>query len=158
MSAIEQNTEELKSDTGEIDEEETDNDDDTEDNVSPTINNQNLEESYNFEKTTIILGLQILPMTSESLRRVLISAGIKGEPPIISITTLSEIEQYTALADILNLLKESLPQMAEKAKQREVQKQQSSANKAENARIIKPPELPPTTATQPKSSNQLSLF
>ncbi len=158
MSAIEQNTEDLKSDTAEIDEEETDNDDDTEDNVSPTINNENLEENYNFEKTTIILGLQILPMTSESLRRVLISAGIKGEPPIISITTLSEIEQYTALAEILNLLKESLPQMAEKAKQGEVQKQQSSANKAENARIIKPPELPPTTATQPKSSNQLSLF
>ena len=157
MSAIEHNTEELKSDTAEIDEEETDNDDDTEDNASPTINNQNLEESYNFEKTTIILGLQILPITSESLRRVLISAGIKGEPPIISSTTLAEIEQYTALADILNKLKESLPQIAEKAKQREVQKQQSSANKAENARIIKPPKLP-STATQPKSSNQLSLF
>ncbi len=48
MSAIEHNTEELKSDPAEIDEEEPDNDDDTEDNASPTINNQNLEESYNF--------------------------------------------------------------------------------------------------------------
>lgn len=66
MSAIEQNTEELKKDTAEINEEETD-DDDTEDNASPTINNQNLENSYNFEKATIILGLQILPMTSECL-------------------------------------------------------------------------------------------
>ena len=42
----------------------------------------------NFEQTTIVIGLQILPATDRSERQVLIAAGIKGEPPILSSATL----------------------------------------------------------------------
>ena len=139
------------------DDDEVEEDDDYEDGASPTTH-QNFEEKYNFDKTTIILGIQILPLITESNRQVLITAGIKGEPPLTKSTTLNEIEHCTALAEILVQLKAILPQMADKAKQREAQKQKLTANQAGNVRRINPPEFLPHTSPQPKPSNQLSLF
>lgn len=58
-------------------------------------------DNYDFDKATIIIGLQILPLTTKLERKILISAGIKGEPPLISSTTLTKIEQLEVFADIL---------------------------------------------------------
>ena len=70
-------------------------------NQDQTKKEQSTDSTYNFDKTTVILGLQILPATAQSERQVLLSAGIKGSPPIISSTTLTHIEQAEALVDIL---------------------------------------------------------
>lgn len=113
---------------------------------------------YNFDKATIIMGLQILPLTTKLERQVLITAGIKGEPPVSSSTTLSEVEQLGAIADILEKLKQSLPQIAEKAKLRE-EKYQKIQEQKKPQRVVSTPELPQsisTSSTPP--SNQLSLF
>jgi hypothetical protein len=64
-------------------------------------------DNYDFDKATIIIGLQILPITAEIERSVLITAGIKGEPPLISSTTLIELEQLEAFAQILEKLGDS---------------------------------------------------
>ncbi|MBO3458444.1 hypothetical protein G7B40_025205 [Aetokthonos hydrillicola Thurmond2011] len=142
----------------ELEEDNQPQEDEQAENTISLTTHQIVEEKYNFDKTTIILGIQILPQTIESNRQVLITAGIKGELPLTKSTTLNEIEHCRLLNDILVQLKVILPQMAEKARHREAQKQKLSTNKVENMRRIDPPELPSSTSTQPKPFNQLSLF
>jgi len=115
-------------------------------------------DNYDFDKATIIMGLQILPLTAELERQVLISAGVKGEPPLISSTTLSEIEQLGAIADILKKLKQSLPQIAEKAIFRAKIQHQKIQEQKKPQRVVSTPELPQPNSTPPKPSSQLSLF
>lgn len=114
--------------------------------------------TYNFDKTTVILGLQILPATAQSERQVLLSAGIKGSPPIISSTTLTQIEQAEALVDILEKLKQSLPYIAEKAKLRQQLQHQNIPQQKQPQRVATTPELPPPHSTPSLPSSQLSLF
>ena len=52
------------------------------------------EDRFDFDRNTIILGIQILPANQHDLRQVFITAGIKGEPPVMQVSTLHEIEQY----------------------------------------------------------------
>lgn len=111
---------------------------------------------YKFDKTTIIIGLQILPTNSEVTKKVLISAGIIGEPPVMNSTTLTEIEQVPAIAEILTKLKQNLPQIAASAQQRQLQ--QHKLQTRQQKQTIPLPELPLATSIPPKSSNQLSLL
>lgn len=107
--------------------------------------------SYNFDTTTIIVGLQILP-EAEGTRQVLITAGIKGEPPIVVNATLNQITQSTVIVQALEQLKQALPQIAQVAAKRAVASKTFNSVKAK----IPLPELPaPTTTAQ---SSQLSLF
>lgn len=119
---------------------------------------QTTDSTYNFDKTTVILGIQILPTTTQSERQVLLSAGIKGEPPIISSTTLTQIEQAEALVDILEKLKQSLPYIAEKAKLRQQLQHQNIPQQKQPQRVATTPELPPPHSTPSLPSSQLSLF
>ena len=115
-------------------------------------------DNYDFNKTTIIIGLQILPLTAELERQVLITAGIKGEPPLISSTTLIELEQLEAFAQILEKLKRSLPEIAEKAKLRAIAERQKIQELKKPQRVVSTPELPQPSSTSSQPSSQLSLF
>ncbi|WP_071192045.1 hypothetical protein [Trichormus sp. NMC-1] len=116
------------------------------------------ENRFDFDSNTIILGIQILPANQHDLRQVLITAGIKGEPPLMQVSTLHEIEQYPVIAEVLIKLKAILPQIAEKAQQKEAQKEKLSTKKSENNKIVNPPDLPPTNTHKTNPSNQLTLF
>ena len=118
----------------------------------PTNNN------YDFDKATIIIGLQILPLITQLEREVLISAGIKGEPPLINSTTLTELEQLEAFAQILEKLKRSLPEIAEKAKLRAIAERQKIQDLKKPQRVVSTPELTLTSSTSSQPSSQLSLF
>ncbi len=115
-------------------------------------------DNYNFDKATIIMGLQILPLTAELERKVLITAGVKGEIPLISSTTLTNIEQLEAFAEILEKLKRSLPQIAEKAKLRALNQSQKIQSLKNPQRVVSTPELPQPSSTLSQPSSQLSLF
>ena len=115
-------------------------------------------DNYDFDKATIIIGLQILPLTAELERSVLITAGIKGEPPLISSTTLIELEQLEAFAQILEKLKRSLPEIAEKAKLRAIAERQKIQSLKKPQRVVSTPELPQPSSTLSQPSSQLSLF
>ncbi len=115
-------------------------------------------DNYDFDKATIIIGLQILPLTAELERSVLITAGIKGEPPLISSTTLIELEQLEAFAQILEKLKRSLPEIAEKAKLRAITERQKIQSLKKPQRVVSTPELPQPSSTLSQPSSQLSLF
>jgi hypothetical protein len=116
------------------------------------------EDRFDFDSNTIILGIQILPANQHDLRQVFITAGIKGEPPVMEVTKLNEIEQYPVIAEVLTKLKAILPQIAEQAQQKEAQKQNLSVNQSENNKIVNPPDLPPTNPHKTNPSNQLTLF
>ncbi|MBD2568814.1 hypothetical protein [Anabaena lutea] len=116
------------------------------------------EDRFDFDSNTIILGIQILPANQHDLRQVFITAGIKGEPPVMEVTKLNEIEQYPVIAEVLIKLKAILPQIAEQAQQKEAQKQNLSVNQSENNKIVNPPDLPPTNPHKTNPSNQLTLF
>ncbi len=113
---------------------------------------------YNFDRATIIIGLQILPLTTQLERKILITAGIKGEPPLISSTTLIELEQLEAFAQILEKLKRSLPEIAEKAKLRAIAERQKIQSLKKPQRVVSTPELPQPSSTSSQPSSQLSLF
>ena len=115
-------------------------------------------DNHDFDKATIIIGLQILPVTAELERQVLITAGIKGEPPLISSTTLIELEQLEAFAQILEKLKRSLPEIAEKAKLRAIAERQKIQSLKKPQRVVSTPELPQPSSTSSQPSSQLSLF
>ena len=115
-------------------------------------------DNYDFDKATIIIGLQILPLTTQLERKVLISAGVKAEPPLISSTTLIELEQLEAFAQILEKLKRSLPEIAEKAKLRASAEHQKIQELKKPQRVVATPELPLTSSTSSQPSSQLSLF
>ncbi|GCL36027.1 hypothetical protein SR1949_11270 [Sphaerospermopsis reniformis] len=116
------------------------------------------EDRFDFDSNTIILGIQILPANQNDLRQVLITAGIKGEPPVMQVTTLHEIEEYSVIAEVLTKLEAILPQIAEQSQQREAQEQKLSVNQSENNKIVNPPDLPPTNTHKTNPSNQLALF
>lgn len=125
------------------------------DSSSISVAGQAINEHYDFDKNTIIVRLQILPVNSES-RKVLISAGIVGKPPIMSNTTITEIELVPAIALALTKLKQNLPQIAASAQQR--QKTQHKLQNSQQKQTVPLPELPQPNSTPTKSSNQLSLF
>lgn len=136
-----------------IDENIEDNDSSQNDSTS---NTDDIEDNrYNFERTTIVIGLQILPAADRSERQVLIAAGIQGEPPILSSTILDRIEESQAITEILAKLKQALPQIAESAKFR-AEKQRQLDQKQQKT-VVLPPQLPPLNS-KPQPSNQLSLF
>lgn len=116
------------------------------------------EDRFDFDSNTIILGIQILPANQHDLRQVLITAGIKGEPPVMQVSTLHEIEQYPVIAEVLTNLKAILPQIAEQSQKREAPKQKLSVNQSENKKVVNPPDLPPTNSHKTNPSNQLTLF
>lgn len=124
-------------------------------NNSTLIAAQIEDDRYDFDKTTILIGLQILPATSQSQRQILISAGIKGEPPIMSSTTLAQIENCQIIAETLTKLKQVLPQIADLAQTR--QEKQRTISQNQEKTTVGTPKLPPLNS-KPQSSNQLSLF
>jgi hypothetical protein len=138
-------------------------DNDTDFTISSTENDvvnvaSEKEDRFDFDSNTIILGIQILPAKQHDLRQVFITAGIKGEPPVMQVSTLHEIEEYSVIAEVLTKLKAILPQIAEQSQQREAQEQKLSVKQSENNKIVNPPDLSPTNTHKINPSNQLTLF
>lgn len=159
MSEIEElpeNSDEL-TDEAETDDEFDESDEITSDKQAQAQIKPSPNSIYDFDKTTIIIGLQILPTTADKARQVLISAGIKGEPPLLSCTTLPDIEQVEAITDILEKLKQTLPQLAEQAKLREEKQRLESQNNSRK-QVVSMPELPQQSSAAKSPSNQLTLF
>ena len=136
-----------------IDEKTEDNDSSQNNSIPSAARDEG--DRYNFEQAKIVIGLQILPATERSERQVLIAAGIQGEPPILGRTTLTQIEESQAIAEILAKLKQALPQIAESAKIRS--EKQRQLDQKQQKTVVPPPKLPPLNS-KPQPSNQLSLF
>ena len=118
---------------------------------------QTTDSTYNFEQTTVIIALQILPATAQLERQVILSAGIKGSLPIISSTTLAQIEQVEVIVDLLEKLKQILPQLALQAKLRE-EKQRTQSQTNSRKQVVPTPELPQQSSAAKLPSSQLTLF
>lgn len=117
--------------------------------------NEDDDEMYSYEKSTIIIGLQVLPEVDRT-RKVLITSGIKGAPPVIISTSLQEITNCPVIAEILEKLKQALPQIAATAKRAKMQKIGTAATRTVASKVVPPPELP--VANPSIQSDQLSLF
>ncbi|WP_009630151.1 hypothetical protein [Synechocystis sp. PCC 7509] len=131
---------------------ENDDTEDTEDiENDKAASSSGLQDKYSFDATTLLIGLQILPGV-EGSRQVLVTAGIKGEPPIITSTVLAEIAQSSVLAEALEQLKQLLPQRAKEAATKEAALIASTKTKTK----VPIPDLPvPHNTTEP---SQLTLF
>ncbi|MFB2920368.1 hypothetical protein [Aerosakkonema funiforme] len=116
------------------------------------IENQN--PNISFEKAVLIIGVQILPQSESSLdRSVILSTGIKGEPPLLSSCTLTELLTGIPIQSTLQKLEETLPEMIETSRNRKKAKQQEIKNISE--RIHTPQSSP---ENHPNKSTQLTLF
>ncbi len=113
------------------------------------------DEMYNYDKSTIIIGLQVLPEVNQT-RQVIITAGIKGAPPVITSTSLQEITNCPVIAETLEKLKQALPQIAATAKRTKMQKIATAATRTVASKVVPLPELP--VANPSIQSDQLSLF
>lgn len=112
------------------------------------------DKTYNFDTTTVLLGIQILPATDKIVRTALLTVGIKGEIPITISTSISDLSQSPAIAQSLEQLKQALPQIASTARARTT----SQLAKVPTKKSLPVPELPQSTTTSDPESNQLSLF
>ncbi len=79
---------------------EIDNEINKEESVFVPSLNSTVTNLYDYEQATILVGLQILPVTNQP-RQVLITAGIKGELPTVISTSIEEITQSTIIAQAL---------------------------------------------------------
>ena len=129
-------------------------------NKQENISENNVEERENqnpnisFENAALIIGVQILPQSESSLdRSVILSAGIKGEPPLLSSCTLTELLTGIPIQSTLQKLEETLPEIIEASKNRKKAKQQQLQNISE--RIHTPQSAPENHSTK---STQLTLF
>lgn len=114
------------------------------------IQNSNI----SLKETVVIIGVQILPQSENSLDRcVILSAGIKGESPLLASCTLTELLTGIPIQKTLQTLEETLPEMIEKSRNRSNSKQQEIQNLSECNPT--PPSLPENCSTK---STQLTLF
>ena len=87
------------------------------------IENQNF--SISFEKVVLIIGVQILAQLEDELeRRVILSSGIKGKPPLLSSCTLTELLTGIPIQETLQRLEQKLPEIIETAISRKKIKQE----------------------------------
>ncbi|PSM49320.1 hypothetical protein C7Y66_09925 [Chroococcidiopsis sp. CCALA 051] len=108
---------------------------------------------FDFDKTTIVVNLQILPL-HENERKLLIAVGIADEPPLLFGSTLSALEASSLpLVQAIAKLKESLPQMQVRASSR-----QQPQSKQVPTRQVVVPDLPQAPVARPSDLNQLKLF
>ncbi len=128
-----------------LENEDTEDDEDNEDDKAEFS-----DDKYSFDATTLLIGLQILPGVED--RQVLITAGIKGEPPIITSANLEKIAHNSVLAEVLEQLRQLLPQKAKEAATKKAALTASTKTKTK----VPIPELPAVSnKTEP---SQLTLF
>ena len=90
------------------------------------IENQNF--SISFEKVVLIIGVQILAQLEDELeRRVILSSGIKGKPPLLSSCTLTELLTGIPIQETLQRLEQKLPEIIEAARSRKKIKQEEQS-------------------------------
>ncbi|MBE9228347.1 hypothetical protein IQ264_23285 [Phormidium sp. LEGE 05292] len=126
-----------------------------EENIQEEPNNlESQSNSIDWGKSTLLVRIQILPTTEDdNQRQVILSAGIKGEVPLLSSCTLRELLTGIPLQEICQKLEQALPQIIAAAKTREKAKNQiieTTANQSNN-----PPEMPKYPI---QKSTQLTLF
>ena len=116
-----------------------------------TESESSLQDKFDFDKTTIVVNLQILPL-HENERKLLIAVGVADEPPLLFGSTLSVLEASSLpLVQAIEKLKENLPQMQARSSSR-----QQPQPKQVPTRQVVVPDLP--QAPVARSLNQLKLF
>lgn len=118
-----------------------------------------LEKLYNFEQTTILINLQILP-TVQQQRSVIVAVGIKNDPPLIQTIQLDEIELPPLLQQMLLQLQTELPQR-QIAKEQLLENQRlEQLQRNYKRRQVEVPALPTQTDTSQPSpqTKQLTLL
>ncbi|MBE9020743.1 hypothetical protein IQ272_32380, partial [Chroococcidiopsidales cyanobacterium LEGE 13417] len=118
-----------------------------------TESESSIQAKFDFDKTTIVVNLQILPLR-ENERKLLIAVGIADELPLLFGSTLSVLEASSLpLVQAIEKLKENLPQMQARASSR-----QQSQPKQVPTRQVVVPDLPQAPVARPSDLNQLKLF
>jgi hypothetical protein len=118
-------------------------------------------ERYNFDKTRVIVYLEILPTSEgEANRTVSIGVGIKNDPPLFATTTLSELNLPPVILQMLRQLESQMPERASAALQRKKQLQQQEERKQLQGKTsCKLPPVKPLSKSNPSPSDQqLTLF
>ncbi len=112
-----------------------------------------LQDKFDFDRTTIVVNLQILPL-HENERKLLVAVGVADEPPLLFSSTLSALEASSLpLVQAIEKLKENLPQMQASRSSR-----QQSQPKQVPTRQVVVPDLPQAPVARPSDLNQLKLF
>lgn len=120
------------------------------------------ETQYNFDQNTIVIHIQLLPKTDTNQpRTVVIAVGIKNSPPIITNTTVEQLELPTLINSMLSQLKAELPERKGVAmKLTEEQNNEKTSLNYKQRKVEAPPPVPSSTQTSPPSpqKHQLTLF
>lgn len=115
-------------------------------------------ERYAWEKATLIIHLQLFPGENDE-RKVAISVGIRGEPPLVQTVELSQLNLPAPIQQMLEQLKAELPER-QKQKAVELEQQRIDALRQNyKRRQVSPP--PPSSEPSSSSSHrpqQLSLL
>ncbi|MFP5274824.1 hypothetical protein [Coleofasciculus sp.] len=86
--------------------------------------NTTADESYNFQKARIIVHLEILPSSEDNQNRLVnIGVGIKNDPPLLTTTTLSELNLPPVIQQMLEELQSQMPERAAAAIERKMWRQ-----------------------------------
>ena len=119
-------------------------------------------ERYNFEQTTIIINLQILPQAETGTRQTLINLGIQDETPIFRAISLEQLQLPPLLTEMLAQLKQELPQRQAAREEQQEKQRLETLQKNYQKRQVEPPKVETPTAkqdsTSANSTTQLSLF
>ncbi|MFB2917113.1 MULTISPECIES: hypothetical protein [Aerosakkonema] len=122
----------------------------------------NLETQYDFNQNTIVIHIQLLPKTdADRPRNVVIAVGIKNSPPIITSTTVDELELPTLVNSMLSQLEAELPERKAAALKLAEEQQAEEISKNYKQRKVEAPPLVPSstqTATTFPQKHQLTLF
>ena len=89
------------------------------------------DELYTFEKCTITVSCQILPLGESGEREVVISVGSHGDMPALEIHKYSEIAWPPQVESMLDTLREGLPERQLEAMKDKAKKKPKSAKKPE---------------------------
>ncbi|MEQ8387042.1 MAG: hypothetical protein RH949_32265 [Coleofasciculus sp. A1-SPW-01] len=129
--------------------------------------NTTADESYNFQKTRIIIHLELLPSSEDNQNRLVnIGVGIKNDPPLLATTTLSSLNLPPVIQQMLEELQSQMPERALAASERKMwrQKQEDGQRQRTVKPTPKPCKLPPAQpihlpdSQSLEAQHQLTLF
>ncbi|MBD2180304.1 hypothetical protein H6S82_00760 [Planktothrix sp. FACHB-1355] len=122
----------------------------------------NLETQYDFNQNTILIHIQLLPKTDANQpRNAVLAVGIKNSPPIITSTTVEQLELPTLITKMLSQLEAELPERKAAAlKLAEEQETEEISQNYKQRKVEAPPPVPSSTQTSTTSpqKHQLTLF
>lgn len=122
----------------------------------------NLETQSDFNQNTIVIHIQLLTKTDANQpRTAVVAVGIKNSPPIITSTTVEQLELPAQITKMLSQLEAELPQRKAAAlKLAEEQEIEQIPQNYKQRKLEAPPPAPLSTqnSTTSPQKHQLTLF